>query len=67
MLGNFSSVPVLTQRTEAWMSGTRKPGQPAEDPVDEAVEETFPASDPPAFGGTTGPDDPPPNAGDAAI
>lgn len=41
------------------MSGT-KTGQDApesEDQIDEALEDTFPASDPPATGGTTGPGD----------
>ena len=38
------------------MSETNQP--PGEDDkVDEAVEETFPASDPPSTGGSTGPND----------
>ncbi len=39
------------------MSETNQP--PDEDEkVDDAVEDTFPASDPPSTGGSTGPDDP---------
>jgi hypothetical protein len=30
---------------------------PEEEKVDEALEDTFPASDPPATGGSTGPND----------
>ncbi|WP_428393289.1 hypothetical protein [Lichenicoccus sp.] len=41
------------------MSDTLSPldTQPEEERIDEGVEETFPASDPPATGGSTGPDD----------
>jgi hypothetical protein len=31
--------------------------QTEEEKIDEAVEDTFPASDPPAVGGSTGPND----------
>lgn len=40
------------------MSETNQPPDAGEDDkVDEAVEETFPASDPPSTGGSTGPND----------
>jgi hypothetical protein len=51
------------------MSGTERGGRPRppateadrparpEDELDEGLEETFPASDPPALGGPTGPDE----------
>ncbi|WP_422919760.1 hypothetical protein [Rhizosaccharibacter radicis] len=41
------------------MSETTSNPEPAtpEEKVDESVEETFPASDPPATGGSTGPND----------
>jgi hypothetical protein len=40
------------------MSDTnQKPEDERDERVDEGVEETFPASDPPAVGGSTGPDD----------
>ncbi len=42
------------------MSGEKKTGdgpETEEDKRDEAIEETFPASDPPAVGGSTGPND----------
>jgi hypothetical protein len=42
---------------EARMSGTQ---HETEEQIDETIEETFPASDPPAQGGTTGPRDLPP-------
>ncbi len=32
--------------------------QPDEEKIDEGVDQTFPASDPPATGGSTGPNDP---------
>ncbi len=38
----------------------RRPGQPEDDrQVDETVEETFPASDPPSYSGITGAEPPP--------
>ncbi len=45
------------------MSDTKRVPEAGEEPetteekVDEAVEDTFPASDPPSIGGSTGPDD----------
>ena len=39
------------------MSDTNQPPD-QDDKVDDAVEDTFPASDPPATCGSTGPDDP---------
>ncbi len=38
------------------MSGTQEKTEQDED-RDEALEDTFPASDPPAVGGSTGPED----------
>ena len=37
--------------------GQPQHSQPGEDQIDEGIEETFPASDPPATGGSTGPND----------
>ncbi len=39
------------------MSETNQPPD-HDEKVDDAVEDTFPASDPPSTGGSTGPDDP---------
>ncbi len=45
------------------MSGTQDSPTEREDAErDEALEDTFPASDPPATGGSTGPEDTPPDA-----
>jgi hypothetical protein len=45
------------------MSGTKADEQQREDAErDEALEDTFPASDPPATGGSTGPEDTQPHA-----
>ena len=41
------------------MSGTQKTETAEDEDRDEALEDTFPASDPVATGGSTGPDDPP--------
>jgi hypothetical protein len=41
-----------------------KSGRPEHKEVDESVEETFPASDPPAFSGTTGEVPPPEEEGE---
>jgi hypothetical protein len=44
------------------MSGTKADEHQQQDAErDEALEDTFPASDPPATGGSTGPEDTPPN------
>jgi len=51
--------------SETTKPGGSRPGPGAgddrgdgDDRIDEGVEETFPASDPPATGGSTGPNDP---------
>ncbi len=41
------------------MSDTQKIDAEEDEDRDEALEDTFPASDPVAIGGSTGPDDPP--------
>jgi hypothetical protein len=43
------------------MSGTKTDEQRQDAERDEALEDTFPASDPPATGGSTGPGDTPPS------
>ena len=41
------------------MADEKKPDEPmtTEEKIDDAVDDTFPASDPPSVGGSTGPED----------
>ncbi len=40
---------------EAAMSGSQTTGPTEDEALDDALEDTFPASDPPSIGGSTGP------------